>query len=163
MKINSTRPRVGKPQEVLPAIVEAEDDETEIEVDEARDGNDLATQVESLPPEQQVLWATHTARLLCQMPADAQTSATGWFSPDDRNAMLVGGIGGFGAGALLAGLRATNNPYLVVAGTLAGGIAAGYAVSRFPKKRFAVKGRTSGLLGEVEFDFAAESETPPSK
>jgi len=77
--------------------------------------------------------------------------------------MIVGGVGGFGAGALLAGLRATNNPYLVLAGTVASGIATGYVLSRMPKKRMQVKGKASGWLGSVEFDLAAETETPPGK
>ena len=42
-------------------------------------------------------------------------------------------------------------------------IATGYVLSRMPKKRMQVKGKASGWLGSVEFDLAAETETPPGK
>lgn len=163
MQIKSTRPRAGRPQELVRDIdAAAPEAAVEIEVDEASDGNELAGHIEALPVEQQQRVAEQTARLVAQLPPDAQQAATAWFAPAERNAMLVGGIGGLGVGALVTGLRATNNPYLVVAGTIASGIATGYMVSRFPKKRMQVSGKSSGWLGEFEFTFDAATDTEPS-
>lgn len=161
MKITSSRPHAGKPQELLRTLDKT--DSAEVEVDEAADGGDLASLIETLPPAQQAAVADHTARLIAQMPLAAQQSGTDWFDPSARNAMLVGGVGGLGVGALLAGLRATNNPYLVVAGTVASGIATGYVLNGLPKKRLSVKGKASGWLGSLEFDLAAETDKAPSK
>lgn len=161
MKITSTKPRAGKPQDLLPDLDQAE--ETEVEVDEATDGVDLASLIETLSPEQQAAIAAQTAKFVAQMPANAQESATGWFDPSARNAMVVGGVGGFGAGALIAGLRATNNPYLVFAGTVASGIVTGYIVNKFPKKRLNLKVKSTGWPVSVELNLDAETDLPPTK
>jgi len=161
VKITSSRPHAGKPQDLLRTLDQT--DNAEVEIDEATDGGDLASLIETMPPEQQVVVVKQTAKLFAQLPLAAQQSTTGWFEPSARNAMVVGGVGGLGVGALLAGLRATNNPYLVVAGTIASGIATGYVLHGLPKKRVNVKGKASGWLGSLEFDLAAETDQTPTK
>lgn len=163
MMIKTTRRQTGRPEELVRALDSDDDAPVEVEIDEEADGRDLAGHIESLPAPEQQRVAEQTARLVGQMPQDAQQAATAWFAPEERNAMIVGGVGGLGVGALLTGLRSTNNPYLVVAGTIASGIAAGYVVSRFPKKRLLVSGKSAGRLGEFEFSFAAATDEEPSK
>lgn len=121
-----------------------------LDVDVAEESRALADNLTELDENEQREVGKTFQETVEALPAEQRKSVIDSLGSKDQ-AILAGGVAGVSVGLIATSLRSTNNPYLFIAGCVAGGLALGYGATKIKSFSGEVAVENGKLTGSLKF------------